>query len=69
MLSDDVTRYVALYRRLGRSFAEQSRTLHLYVRFAEAQGDSHVRTARIHDWCAEFRGYVGAGYGVDSIKD
>ena len=52
MLSDDVTRYVALYRRLGRSFAEQSRTLHLYARFAEAQGDSHVRIARIHDWCA-----------------
>ncbi len=52
MLSDDVARYVAIYRRLGRSFAEQSRTLHLYVRYAEAQGDSHVRVARIHDWCA-----------------
>ena len=52
MLSDDVTRYVALYRRLGRSFAEQSRTLHLYALYAGAQGDSHVRIARIHDWCA-----------------
>lgn len=52
MLSDDVTRYVAFYRRLGRSFTEQSRTLHLYARFAEAQSDSHVRIARIQDWCA-----------------
>lgn len=52
MLSDDVTRYVALYRRLGRKFTEQSRTLHLYARYAEARGDSHVRIARIHDWCA-----------------
>lgn len=52
MLSDDVARYVAIYQRLGRIFAEQSRTLHLYVRYAEAQGDSHVRLARIHDWCA-----------------
>ena len=52
MLSEDVTRYVALYRRLGRSFSEQSRTLHLYARYAEAQGDSHIRIVRIHDWCA-----------------
>ena len=52
MLIEDVTRYVALYRRLGRSFAEQSRTLHLYALYAGAQGDSHVRIARIHDWCA-----------------
>ena len=47
MLSDDVTRYVALYRRLGRSFAEQSRTLHLYALYAGAQGDSHVRIAPV----------------------
>ena len=52
MLIDDVTRYVALYRRLGRSFAEQSRTLHLFARFAAARGDSHVRVACVHDWCA-----------------
>lgn len=52
MLSEDVTRYVALYRRLGRSFSEQSRTLHLYARYAEAQGDSHIRIVRLHDWCA-----------------
>jgi integrase/recombinase XerC len=51
MLIDDVTRYVALYRRLGRSFAEQSRTLHLFARFAAARGDSHVRVACVHDWC------------------
>lgn len=52
MLIDDVTRYVAIYRRLGRSFAEQSRTLHLFARFATARGDSHVRLACVHDWCA-----------------
>lgn len=52
MLIEDVTRYVALYRRLGRSFAEQSRTLHLFARFAAARGDSHVRVACVHDWCA-----------------
>lgn len=52
MLIDDVTRYVALYRRLGRRFAEQSRTLHLFARFAAARGDSHIRVACVHDWCA-----------------
>jgi hypothetical protein len=52
MLIEDVARYVALYRRLGRSFAEQSRTLHLFARFAAARGDSHVRVACVHDWCA-----------------
>lgn len=52
MLIDDVTRYVALYRRLGRNFAEQSRTLHLYVRYAEGHGDRLVRVDRIRDWCA-----------------
>ena len=52
MLIDDVTRYVALYQRLGRSFAEQSRTLHLFARFAAARGDNHVRVASVHDWCA-----------------
>lgn len=52
MLIEDVTRYVALYRRLGRNFAEQSRTLHLYARFAEGHGDCHVRLDRIRDWCA-----------------
>lgn len=52
MLSDDVTRYVTLYRRLGLKFDEQSRTLHLYARYAEAQGDQFTRITRIHDWCA-----------------
>ena len=52
MLNEDVTRYVTLYRRLGLKFDEQSRTLHLYARYAEAQGDQFTRVARIHDWCA-----------------
>jgi len=52
MLSDDLMRYVALYRRLGRSFDEQSRTLHLYARHAEAHGDQHTLVSRFRDWCA-----------------
>ena len=52
MLSNDVTRYAAVYQALGFSFSEQSRTLHLYARYAEAYADRFMLVSRIHDWCA-----------------
>ena len=55
MLSDDLMRYVALYRRLGRSFDEQSRTLHLYARHAEAHGDQHTLVSRFRDCVQRLR--------------
>ena len=53
MLSNDVTRYVAVYQALGLNFSEQSRTLHLYARYAEAYDDRFTLVSRIHDWCAQ----------------
>ena len=68
MLSDDVARYVALYRRLGRNFAEQSRTLHLYARYAEARGDQFTSGSRIHDWCARASSPVRARTCYDAVR-
>lgn len=68
MLSDDVARYVALYRRLGLSFDEQSRTLHLFARYAEAQGDQHILVSRIQDWCATASSPVRARTCYDTVR-
>lgn len=51
MLSDNVARYVALYRSLGLKFNEQCRILLLFAAHAEAHGDQYTRTDRIYDWC------------------
>jgi len=68
MLIDDVIRYIDLYRRLGRDFAEQSRTLHLFARFAEARGDSHVRVACVHDWCTTASSPNRARTSYDAVR-
>jgi integrase/recombinase XerD len=68
MLSDDVTRYVALYRRLGLSFDEQSRTLHLYARYAEAHGDRHILVSRLRDWCDTASSPVRARTCYDTVR-
>lgn len=68
MLSNDVTRYVALYRTLGLSFREQSRTLHLYSSYAEAHGDQFTLVSRIHDWCATASSPVRARSCYDMVR-
>jgi integrase/recombinase XerD len=52
MLSTHVARYVALHRKLGLRFNEQSRMLERFAAYAEAHGDRFTVVSRIHDWCA-----------------
>jgi integrase/recombinase XerD len=68
MLSDDVARYVALYRKLGLRFDEQSRTLHHYASYAEAHGDRYTLTSRIHDWCATASSPIRARICFDAVR-
>ncbi|NPD66289.1 tyrosine-type recombinase/integrase (plasmid) [Lichenicola cladoniae] len=53
MLSDQISRYVALHRNLGRKFADQERMLQLFAKYAEAFGDQHVVAIRLYDWCSK----------------
>ena len=51
MLNDQISRYVALHRNLGRKFEEQDRILRLFANYAQAFGDQHVNVSRLYDWC------------------
>jgi hypothetical protein len=44
MLSDDMTRFVDLHRRLGFKFHTQHGLLRSFVAFAEAHGDEYAAT-------------------------
>jgi integrase/recombinase XerD len=68
MLSNDVARYVALHRRLGLKFDEQSRTLNLYARYAEAHRDRYTLVNRIHDWCATASSPVRARSCFETVR-
>lgn len=68
MLSNEVIRYVALYRKLGLSFNEQSRTLHQYARYAETHGDRYTLVSRIHDWCATASSPIRARTCFDAVR-
>jgi integrase len=50
MLSATVQRHVALMRTCGFVFDKQAGLLTGYAAFAEARGDTHVRTATVLDW-------------------
>lgn len=52
MLSHDLDNYVALQRARGLKFTTQSGLLRTFVAFAEAAGDTHVRTECALDWAA-----------------
>ncbi|MEG9883042.1 MAG: tyrosine-type recombinase/integrase [Hyphomicrobiales bacterium] len=52
MLSRDLDTYVVLQRARGLKFTTQSGLLRSFVAFAEAAGDTHIRTARALDWAA-----------------
>ena len=51
MLNDQISRYVALHRNLGRKFEEQDRILQLFANYAQAFGDQHVNVSQLYDWC------------------
>jgi integrase/recombinase XerD len=68
MLSNDVTRYVAVYQALGLNFSEQSRTLHLYARYAEAYDDPFTLVSRIRDWCATASSPIRARSCYDTAR-
>ncbi len=53
MLSDDCTHYVELRRAMGFKFKLQTSLLRNYTAFAEARGDSYVRTESVRAWAAE----------------
>jgi len=52
MLSRDMDRYVALQRAGGLKFHHQRGLLQSFVAFAQAEGDSFVRTDRALEWAS-----------------
>lgn len=52
MLTDDLTRYVALHHALGFKFRVQQGQLQSYVAFARAAGDDVVRADRVMAWAS-----------------
>lgn len=50
MLSDDLERYVTLYRTLGYKFRTQRAILRSFVAYAEDRGDTIIRAERIRSW-------------------
>jgi len=52
MLSRDLDAYIVLQRARGLKSTTQSGLLRTFVTFAEAAGDTHIRTDRAIDWAA-----------------
>lgn len=52
MLGQDLAPYIDLQHSLGFKFRIQRILLSGFVRFAEAQGDRHIKTARVLVWAA-----------------
>ncbi|PIE15723.1 MAG: hypothetical protein CSA66_08125 [Proteobacteria bacterium] len=53
MLIHLVSACLEVRRALGFDLHDTERLLRLYVAFAAARGDTHVRTTTALDWCAE----------------
>lgn len=68
MLSDDVARFVAVKRRVGRKFGEQAQMLNQYARYAEAQGDRWTLVSRIHEWCKAASSPLRARTRFDAVR-
>ena len=51
-LADHVERYVTFRRALGHAYVEQARCLQDYATYAEAHGDSFVRSSTVLDWAS-----------------
>jgi len=53
MLSEAITRYIALHHAMGFKFRNQAGVLHHFAVFAEPRGDDYVRTETVLAWAAE----------------
>jgi integrase len=53
MLSEAITRYVALHRAMGFKFNNQDRLLRNFATFAEPRGDGYVHTETVLAWAAQ----------------
>jgi len=53
MLSEEIERYLALYRALGYSVRVQASLLRHFCRYAEAEGDSFVRCETSLSWARQ----------------
>ena len=51
-LAEHVERYVTFRRALGHAYVEQARCLQDYTTYAEARGDSFVRSSTVLDWAS-----------------
>jgi integrase/recombinase XerD len=52
VLTDDLERYIEVRQAAGHTYKRGAQALRLYGRFAEARGDTHVRTATVLEWAA-----------------
>lgn len=50
MLRDQINRYVAMHRALGYKYRVQNYLLQSFAHFAEAEGDTHVRSKTVIKW-------------------
>lgn len=53
MLSEDLNRYIDLHRGLGFKFRSQANLLHGFLREAQTNGDTLVRTETVLAWAAQ----------------
>jgi integrase len=53
MLTDHVDRYVALRQAIGYKLRQTARHLHAFARFADAKGDTHIRTSTAVAWATD----------------
>jgi integrase len=53
MLTENITRYIELFRALGFKFRVQSYLLHHFARFAKPRGDCTVRSETVLAWASE----------------
>ena len=51
-LAEHVERYVTFRRALGHAYVEQARCLEDYAAYAEARGESFVRSGTVLDWAS-----------------
>ena len=63
MLTDHVDRYVALRQALGYGLRKPARHLHAFARFADAKGDTHIRTSTAVAWATDAPSRAPATFG------
>lgn len=53
MLTDDLSRYVALHETMGFKFRTQRHLLRIFVSYAERHGDSMIKSDRVIAWAIQ----------------